>query len=118
MVGLVIHPELTVHRNSGDGYYATWQSLRFLVSVEDARDGNKWLHASVSRHDHKLPSYEDLKALKRLCMGDHRTAVQIFPPAEEHVDLAPVTGIEVLHLWSCLDRPDFIPDMRGPNGTL
>lgn len=112
---LLIHPELIGVERSQDGYYARWKHLRFIVSEAVEQDGKRWLHTSVSRSDLKLPSYDDLKQLKRLCVGDHRTALQVFPPLEKHIDIGGKLGVEVLHLWCCLDG-DVTPDFtRGGN---
>ena len=58
-----------------------------------------------------MPDYADLMLLKNMCIGKDRTALQVFPPEEKHVNYAgEVHGIEVLHLWSCLGgdvTPDF-----------
>jgi hypothetical protein len=65
----------------------------------------------VSRSDRTLPTYDDLCQLKRLCVGEHNLAIQVFPPADEHTSIGTALGVEVLHLWQCLDgRP--IPDFR------
>lgn len=70
------------------------------------RDGalERWLHLSVSRPK-GVPSYYDLKAVKRDFVGDRFFAYQVFPPAQENVSL-----YEVLHLWVCVDRPMYLPD--------
>lgn len=110
---LVLHPGLRDVEQGGDGYSASFHDLRFVVSVSREQDGNEWLHASVSRRDRKLPTYDDMATLKRICMGEHRTALQVFPPKEKHVNFAGEHGVEVLHLWSCLDA-DVTPDFsRG-----
>lgn len=108
----VIHPELEIAEMQEDGFSAFWNHLGIIVSIAIEDDGKSWLHASVSRKDKTLPTYEDLGQLKRLCVGDHRTALQIFPPKEKHVNLA-----EVLHLWACLDG-DVVPDFTGGFGTI
>jgi hypothetical protein len=45
-----------------------------------------------------MPTYEDLQTLKRICVGEHRTAIQVFPPREKHIDIAGPKGTQVLHL--------------------
>jgi len=110
MNNLLLHPSVTLIDRSDDGYAARWNNLRFIVSKSIEEDGKRWLHASVSRKDRTLPTYDDLKQLKRLCIGEHRTALQVFPPMAKHVDIAGKLGTEVLHLWACLDgdvTPDF-----------
>ena len=94
-----------------DGYAGKWRHLKFLVSAELHR-GRWWIHATVSRRDRKMPTYDDLKDCKRLTIGDDRMALQLFPLAEEHIDIAgPAFGVEVLHLWSP-DDARILPDFR------
>lgn len=109
---LPVHPWVTVVEQGDDGYAARWQHLRFIVSVKLEEDGKMWLHASVSRRDKTMPTYDDLRTTKTLCIGDDRTALQVFPPADKHIDLAGPLGIEVLHLWSCL-AGDVTPDFSA-----
>jgi hypothetical protein len=114
----VRHPDLTIIEEGGDGYAAQWRNLKFIVSAADALDGKLWLHASVSRLDRTLPTYQNLKDLKRLCIGDHRTALQVFPPKDKHINYgAELFGVEVLHLWCCLDS-DVTPDFSEGGDTI
>lgn len=108
----IFHPELRIAERTEDGFSAFWGDLGMIVSIAVEDDGKSWLHASVSRRDKTLPTYEDLGHCKRLCIGDHRTAIQVFPPKSDHVNLA-----EVLHLWCCLDG-DVTPDFTGGFGTI
>ena len=64
-----------------------------------------------------MPTYADLMEMKRLCIGDHRTALQVFPPKTKHVNVAGKLGVEVLHLWSCLDG-DVTPDFTRGTGMI
>jgi hypothetical protein len=85
--------------------------LYVIVSGWEESDGQRWLHLSASRKS-KVPSYEDLCALKRSFFGAEAMAYQLFPPQSEHVNDHPF----VLHLWACLDgRPT--PDFRK-GGTI
>ena len=93
-----------------NGYAAKWRHLKFIVADEVHR-GRRWRHATVSRRDRKMPTYEDLKNCKRLTIGDERMAVQIFPEAEKHMDFSESVGVEVLHLWSPEDA-GVLPDFR------
>lgn len=65
-----------------------------LLVLED----KAWYHVSCSRQD-CLPSYADLKLVREHWFGD-RWAIQIFPPAPEHINIADFC----LHLWHCLDE--------------
>lgn len=113
---LIIHPGVRVIEEHLAGYAGQYKRLYLIVSVSKEQDGKRWLHASCSRTDKSLPSYEDLKTLKAICIGDHHTALQVFLPKDKHVNWAGERGVEVLHLWRCLDG-DVTPDFtRGTGG--
>lgn len=83
------------------------EALRDAVNGKSAvffsagrHDGRWWLHVSLS-HPDKMPSYMDLAEVKRIFIGEEREAVQVFPPASEHISFHD----RCLHLWSCLE-PD------------
>ena len=107
------NPELIGELISKDGYLGYWKHLKFIVSISVEEDGRWWLHASVSRTDMKLPTYADLKHLKHFTIGDDRTAYQVFPPADHHINLA-----EVLHLWHRLEGPLPLPDFTRGGSTI
>ena len=66
-------------------------------------DGISWLHVSVSRPS-RLPSWNDLKRVKRDFIGDDKTALQVLPPADQWVNKHNFT----LHLWHPIDQ-DRVP---------
>lgn len=70
----------------------------------------KWLHVSMSRSD-RLPNYEDMMEVKNLFIGADRTAIQIFPPSDKHVNIHP----NCLHLFCCVTR-EILPDFRREGG--
>lgn len=116
MAELVVHPALKNVQANGDGYSGEWKHLIFIANTGVFEDGKRWLHASVSRKDKTMPTYEDMQMLKKACIGEHRTALQIFPPKAQHIDIGGKMGIQVLHLWSCLDG-DVTPNF-GRYGTI
>jgi len=71
-------------------------------------DGKRWIHLSIAGAD-RLPSYEDLCWLKRAFLGEEAKAVMVFPPKSHHVNL----HSRCLHLFSCLDEPDPLPEFSG-----
>jgi len=86
-----------------------WRCTNGLLVIASAKlesDGRSWLHVSMSRAN-RLPYWKDLQYVKDLFVGRDRKAVQVFPPAAEHVNIHPYC----LHLWSCLDE-DPLPDFR------
>jgi hypothetical protein len=84
---------------------------RVILSVQREDDGEVWLHASISRRDRSLPTYEDLKTLHRVFMSG-LVAYQLFVPEGEHVSFH-----EVLHLFACLTRR-VTPDFTSGTGSL
>lgn len=113
----LLHPALRNVEHSADGYRATFRNLVFIVSESREDDGSWWRHASVSRRDRKLPSYEDLQTLKKYTIGDHHKALQVFPAANDHIDIAGPLGTQVLHLWFCVDG-DTLPDFTAGTGSI
>ena len=113
-----ISARVTIIEEREDGYAASFKHLKFLVSEAREKDGRWWLHASVSRRDRTLPTYEDLRSLKELTIGPDRTAIQVFPQAERHIDVGTrlPNPIEVLHLWS--PEEDFLPDFAHGSNSL
>ncbi len=97
----------------GDGAtYARRDGLRVIVTASTELDRKVWLHVSLSRAD-RLPSYDDMKAVKDVFVGREATACQVFAPASKHVNIMP----HCLHLWSCLDG-DVTPDFTRGTGSL
>lgn len=80
--------------------------LMVIVTGGAYADGKRWVHVSFSRPA-RVPSYEDMCWVKRSFIGDERMAVQVFPRASEHVNIAKYC----LHLWHCVDG-DPTPDFR------
>jgi hypothetical protein len=80
--------------------------LKVIASVLEESDGRDWLHVSVSRTQ-RLPSWKDLAYVKGLFIGAEHKAIQVFAPADEHVNIHPFC----LHLFRCLDG-DPLPDFR------
>lgn len=82
-----------------------------VIETRGDHGGHEWLHVSMS-HDKSLPTYEEMKEVKHIFVGDERTAVQIFPKRSQHVNIHDFC----LHLWVCLDA-DLLPDF-GEYGTI
>jgi hypothetical protein len=91
--------------------YRRRDGLTVVETTAPQKDGNEWLHISLSFPDH-LPSYEDMKQVKAIFAGDENTALQIFPPKSRHVNIHEYC----LHLWVCL-TDDPIPEF-GDEGTI
>lgn len=65
-----------------------------------------WLHVSASYAD-RLPTWEDMRAVKETFCGTDREAYIVLPPTERYIN----DHAFVLHLWCCLDGP-MLPDFR------
>ena len=98
-----------------DSYAGRFAHLFIICSEAKEDDGKWWRHASVSRRDRQMPTYEDMATLKRICMDEH-VAYQLFMPPSQHIDLAG-ERVQVLHLWACLDGP-VTPDFSSGTGSI
>src|SRR5438874_1377309 len=86
--------------------YKKHGTVLVLISCATQTDGKRWLHVSVSRRNHEIPTWQLMCEVKDLFVGTERTALQIMPPRSKHVSIHE----GCLHLWSCLDgdvTPDF-----------
>lgn len=79
--------------------------LRVSISCAEFK-GKRWLHVCASRKD-CMPTWPELREIKRQFIGAEREAIQKFPRESEYVNYA----VNALHLWSCLDE-DVTPDFR------
>jgi hypothetical protein len=76
------------------------------------KEGRRWVHLSFSRGD-RVPDWEELKAIKGRFLGDEASAIQVFPPKSQWVNVHPYC----LHLWQCVDG-DPLPDFREQIGGV
>ena len=101
-------------RAGGDGL-GCWDKAsagrRLIQSTAIESDGKVWSHVSVSRHDHKMPSWEELRDVVWLLHPGEYAYVVIAPQAK-HVNLR-----EVAHAWCCLEGPQ-LPDFTRGAGTI
>jgi hypothetical protein len=88
----------TAAGNSG-WLYEERSGLRVIASAEQHPDGKRWIHVSVSRQD-RLPSWDELVAVKELFIGAEREAVQFLPPRSQWVNMHD----NCLHIWHSLER--------------
>lgn len=100
-------PHLIVWR-----HVPSWLCVVETDGPVDDEDGRDWYHVSCSYPD-RVPSYDDLLRMKRAFLKG-RTALQIFPPEEQHIsgEKNPLGNPFVLHLWCCVSEdgaglPDF-----------
>jgi hypothetical protein len=100
-------------RDYGRVYRKPGEGLLVLTSCAERADRKRWLHVSVSRADRKIPTWEQMSQVKRLFIGDERTALQVMPPKAKYVNIHP----GVLHLYHCLDG-DVTPDFAAGGETI
>lgn len=74
--------------------------LRVILSI-----GGDWDHISVSRA-HRVPTYSEMQAVKRLCFKDDEWAMELHAPVDLHINTHPY----VLHLW----RPQLVEIPHPP----
>jgi hypothetical protein len=98
-----------------ESYVEKWRrndGLTVIISAAVELDDKRWLHVSCSRTN-TLPSWKDLKEVKRVFVGRDRPALQLLPAEANYVNLHPY----VLHLYSCIDN-DAIPDFTHGTGKI
>lgn len=100
-----------VQRNE-DGAAYQHGGLCVIVSADTEQDGRPWLHVSASRAM-RLPSWEDLRTVKEIFVGD-RYAYQVLPPRAKYVNINP----NVLHLWAPLAGDPPLPDFTRGGNTI
>lgn len=84
--------------------------LTVMAGLEQ-HGGRRWIHLSCARRN-ALPSWEDLKLVKRVICGPNRQAIQVIPRESEYVNFHP----HCLHLFACIDD-DPLPSF-AQNGGL
>jgi hypothetical protein len=86
--------------DDGDAQAIQHGPLRVLVSPhEDHAEDGQWRHVSVSCED-RLPTYEELGAVRELYFPADQTVLQVMPPASAWIN----EHAFCLHLWQRLDQ--------------
>lgn len=68
--------------------------------------GAGWDHVSVApKKLNKVPTWDDMCAIKELFFKDDEAVIQIHPPKDEYVNNMP----NCLHLWRANDREMILP---------
>lgn len=80
-------------------FFRAWQHalipLRVLRSIATMRNGDTWVHISVT-HKNRLPSWEELARIKSEFIGGDKEALHMIPKKDDHVNLHQ----RCMHLWS------------------
>lgn len=98
-----------VVRESDNGRAAECRGLAVIETVNREADGRRWHHVSLSRAG-RLPTWDDLKVVRNLFIGEDDECYQVLPPRARYVNRHNFC----LHLWRCLDVPEgaVLPDFR------
>lgn len=104
-----------VQRRGGVDGLGCWDNanrgLRLIHSIARESDGQLWAHLSMSRRDHKLPTWEQTRDAWRLVYPQEMGYI-VIAPAAEHYSIR-----EVMHVWGCRTRRA-TPDFRSRAGTI
>lgn len=57
-----------------------------IISGEENHDGEWWLHVSCAKKN-KLPTWYDLKEVKKYFIGEDKKAIQILPAKTEFINI-------------------------------
>jgi hypothetical protein len=114
-VKIVIPPEIECHRIThpmyGRGYgnngCFVFQRPQLTVITSD---GGRWDHASVSRPDHKTPTWGEMCFVKDTFFNVDEWVIQYHPAKKDYIDY----GRNVLHLW----RPQNIEIPKPPSDMV
>ncbi len=90
--------DIWFHRKSG---------LIVVTALIQTRDGDKWIHLSISRKDHPV-EFDEMEYVKLHWLGPEALAVEVYLPDEEQP--GSVTKYPSRNLWCCLAKrplPDF-----------
>ena len=74
-----------------------------------ASGGGGWDHVSISRQN-RIPNQREMDHVYRMFFAPHETAMQLFVPEAEHINIHPYT----LHLW----RPQEEGIPKPPRGFV
>lgn len=99
-------------RIDGSAWANKTLGLFVIESTNKEQDGKMCKHVSLSRKS-RLPSYDDMKIVKKQFIGDDRDAIQVFPKSSNHVNIHEYC----LHLWCCLDGSP-LPDFTNGSGSI
>jgi hypothetical protein len=90
--------------------YNTFRNIHdhrtLIVTACREADGHLWVHLSLAGRD-RVPTWPELVEARDWLLGPEARAIQVLPPASEHVNLHPYC----LHLWHCADGSP-LPDFR------
>lgn len=87
---------------------ASYRHLLSMLIVSESiheHNGQRWLHITIS-HTARVPTWQEIKRVKSIWIGDNRVAYHVLPSASTYDDGS-------FHLWTPLDDDPFPAEMRG-----
>jgi hypothetical protein len=100
----------------GEAWFARvkGQPLNVIWSISFEEDGNLWVHVSCS-HQSRVPTWEEMCAIKSVFLGDEVWACQLHPPASQHINIHE----RVLHLFAPFTNRHWpLPDFTSRTGSI
>lgn len=94
---------ITSIRDNSASYRHLLSMLIVSESVHES-DGQRWLHITVS-HPACIPTWQEIKRVKSIWIGDDRVAYHVLPSASTYDDGS-------FHLWTPLDDDPFPEAMQ------
>lgn len=106
-----------VHRTAEDGwsFFSPGDRGMYVIYSGEIHEGRRWLHVSMSRRS-RLPSYEDVQRIRMAFIGDHVQTIMVWPSKDSgrYINIHPYC----LHLYSCMDGEDGLPDFTQGTGQI
>jgi hypothetical protein len=79
--------------DSGNGIFKVFVSGKSFICI--ASNGGGWDHISITRNNGKLPTWEEMCAIKDIFFDEEEVVVQYHPKKSEYVNIHE----GCLHLW-------------------
>ena len=102
----MLGPWEMVSSGEDGGLYIRRQRQQSVIISGGYRGDEQWVHVSTAMPS-RLPTWEEFSEVKRVFMGPDLTAIQVFPPQAEYVNVHP----NCLHLYARMDQR-VVPDLR------
>jgi hypothetical protein len=105
-----------VHRRGEDGwsFFSPGDKGLYVIYSGEIHDGKKWLHVSMSRRS-RMPSYDDVQRVRKAFIGIAAQTIMVWPPdGEKYINFHPYC----LHLYSCVEGGDGLPDFSQGTGHI
>ena len=102
----------TKEKVAADGAKFRKGNLTVIISAARELDGKIWIHVSLARPN-KNPTWEEIKYIKKVFLGEDVKAIIILSKKENYVNLHHYC----FHLWHCVDG-DGLPDFDRGMGTI